>query len=110
MNDAKYSALLIRLPLGGLAALGVSAARSLRAGGVGFELEPLFTRTRSSAGRGVAAACGGWEWHIARPTSKVAGSHAWELAHEALASRLDEQETPRLCRGDSQSLTAPGVA
>ena len=22
---------------------------------------------------------------------------------------LDERETPRLCRGDSQSLTAPGV-
>ena len=23
---------------------------------------------------------------------------------------LDERETPRLCRGDSQSLTTPGVA
>jgi hypothetical protein len=88
MNDAKFSALLIRLPLGGVAALGVSAARSLRAAGASFELEPLFTTAQPRAGRGVAAARRGWEWHIARPTAKVTGAHAWELAHEALASRL----------------------
>lgn len=88
MNDMKFSGLLIRLPLGGGAALKVSAVRSLGAAAVSFEIEPLFTTAQPRAGRGVAATRGGWEWHIARPTSKVTGAHAWELAHKALASRL----------------------
>lgn len=61
MNDTKFSALLIRLPLGGGVALTASLRRSLRAAGVGFELEPLFTTALPRAGRRVAAASGGWE-------------------------------------------------
>src|SRR5207253_5215851 len=50
-------------------------------------LEPLFTTARPRCGRGVAADSG-WEWHIACPTAKVTGAHAWELAHDALTSQL----------------------
>ena len=88
MNEMNFSALLLRLPLGGGAALSAAARRSMKAGGVGFELEPLFATAPQRTGPGVVAAGGGWEWQVARPTSKVTGAHGWELAHAALAQRL----------------------
>lgn len=87
MNNAKFSALLIRLPAGSGVALKPSVRRALGATGAGFELELLFTTSPLQPGRGVAAE-GGWEWHIARPTTKVTGAHAWELAHDTLTSQL----------------------
>jgi len=88
MNDAKFSALLIRLPSGARQALAAAGGRSFGVAGVDFELEPLFTTSTRGAGVGLSSGEQGLEWHVARPTSKITGAQGWELAHEALANRL----------------------
>lgn len=87
MNNTKFAALLIRLPAGGATALKTSLRRALGATGSDFELEFLFSTTSLLTSRGVAAGSG-WEWHVARPTSKLTGANAWELAHEALTRQM----------------------
>ena len=83
------SALLIRLPAGGGAALRAALGPSLNAKAAGFALEPLFTTApvRPQGKLGVAGGAG-WEWFVARPREDVAGANGWDLAHERLTSKL----------------------
>lgn len=87
MIDTKMTGLLVRLPKGAGAALGLSKGRALGAAGVTFELEPLF-ETGAGGGSGPGAATGGWEWHVARAKGGLGGAIPWDLAHAALSDRL----------------------
>jgi hypothetical protein len=100
MSEAKASGLLIRLPVGARASLGIAAGQPLRAAGVSFELEPLFTTVLASPSTRVGAAGNLYEWHVARATGNTTGAHPWELAHETLSRSLGIAGTDVLIEPD----------
>jgi subtilisin family serine protease len=101
MKPPAVAGFLVRLPASSRASLAAGGARSrLRAAGVRFELEPLFeARPGSPAALGVGAA-GGWQWHVAKPTSALDGAHAWEVAHALNAAAAAAAGGPVLVEPD----------
>jgi subtilisin family serine protease len=93
MDAPRFVALLVKLPPGGGQALAAAAGPSLRIAGLTFEIEPLFTTGLPAGTAGASAAApgapgAGFEWHVARLTSKAGGAHPWEIAHTALRGGL----------------------
>ncbi|MEO8440669.1 MAG: S8 family serine peptidase [Spartobacteria bacterium] len=95
MKEAKFSALLLRLPAGSGAALAIDTRTFLGVSGVSFDIEPLFSTGPPSAEFGVAAAGEGWEWYVARPTA-VTGRKAWDLAHDAVRKQVGLTGSPEV--------------
>lgn len=90
MKEPTLNGLLIRVPTGAGAALRAGTGMSLGVAGASFEFEFLFSTTPPPPpGDGLGVVSGAqWEWHIARPTTRVDGANRWELAHAVLENRV----------------------
>jgi len=92
MSSPAFSALLVRIPAGKAASLRESPDKLSLAGGVRFELEPLFRVPAGAPGELGLTQPGGWEWHLARLVDRIDGAHPWELAHASVRQQLSMAE------------------
>ena len=88
MSSPAFSALLVRLPADKGDSLRESPNKVSLAGGVRFELEPLFRAPAGPPGQLGLTQAEGYEWYLARPVGKIDGAHPWELAHASVQQRL----------------------